>query len=69
VTPILFVIAPLVVVLCVLIFRINHAEHFGPQAFYRKKTGGAVVAFGLESLGPRNRKRAPSEDSDDPAQP
>jgi hypothetical protein len=63
-TFILFVVTPPVVLLCVLIFRINHAEHFAPQAYYRKKTGGAPVAFGYESLGPRPRKRPPSEDGD-----
>jgi hypothetical protein len=64
VTPILFVVAPLVVVLGVLIFRMQHAEHFAPQAYYRKKVGGAPVAFGFESLGPRNRK--PFSENDDP---
>lgn len=61
-TFVLFVVAPLVVVLCVLIFRINHTEHYAPQAYYRKKTGGASVAFEYESLGPRARKPPPSED-------
>jgi len=64
VTFILFVVTPPVVVLCVLILRIKHAEHFAPQAYYRKKTGGAPVAFGYESLGPRPRKRPPPEDPD-----
>ena len=65
-TLILFVVAPLVLVLLVLIFRINHAQHFAPQAYYREKTGGAPVAFEFESLGPRARKPPPSEDGDDP---
>jgi hypothetical protein len=56
VTFILFVVAPLVVVLFVLIFRTNHAEHFAPQAYYRRKTAGAPVAYECESLGPRLRK-------------
>ncbi len=60
----LFVIAPLVVFLGVMISRINHAEHFAPQAYYRKKRGGAPVAFGFESLGPRARRPPPSEDGD-----
>jgi hypothetical protein len=64
VTFILFVVAPLVIVLCVLIFRINHAEHFVPQAYYRKKTRGAPVAFEFESLGPRARKPPPSADGE-----
>jgi hypothetical protein len=59
---ILIVIAPLVVVLGVLIFRINHAKHFAPQAYYREKVGGAPVALGFESLGPRARKPPPSAD-------
>jgi hypothetical protein len=57
---ILFVVVPLFVVLYVLIFRMNHAKHFAPQSYYRKKRGGAPVAFGYEALGPRARK-APSE--------
>ena len=59
------VLAALVVFLFVLIFRMNHAEHFAPQAFYRKKRGGAPVAFEFESLGPRPRKPPPSEDGED----
>jgi len=65
VTLILFVVVPLVVLLCVLIFRMNHAEHFAPQAYYRKKSGGAPVAFGFESLAPRARKAPPSDHGDD----
>jgi hypothetical protein len=66
VTLILFVVAPLVVVLCFLLFRINHAPHFAPQAYYREKTVGAPIAFECESLGPRARKPAPSEEGDLP---
>jgi hypothetical protein len=66
VTLILFVVVPLVVVMYVLIFRMNHAEHFAPQAYYRKKRGGAPFAFGFESLAPRSRKAPPSDDGDDP---
>jgi hypothetical protein len=61
VTFILFVVVPLVVILCALIFRMNHAEHFAPQAYYRKKTGGAPLAFEFESLAPRARKAPPSD--------
>jgi hypothetical protein len=64
VTFILFVVIPLVVVLCALIFKINHAQDFAPQAYYRKKTRGAPVAFGFESLGPRPRKHLPTKDGD-----
>lgn len=63
-TFILLVLAPLVVVLFVLISRINHAEHYTPQAYYREKVGGAPVAGGFESLGPRARRSPPSEDGD-----
>ena len=62
-TPILFVVVPLVVVLCALIFRINHAEHFAPQAYYRRKRAGAPVAYECESLGPRLRKAPPGDSS------
>jgi hypothetical protein len=65
-TFILVVIAPLVVFLGILIFRINHAEYYTPQAYYKKKRGGAPVALGFESLGPRARKSPPSEDEDVP---
>ncbi len=61
VTPILTVVVPLVVVLYALIFRINHAEHFAPQAYYRRKTAGAPVAFEFESLAPRPRKAPPAD--------
>jgi hypothetical protein len=56
VTLILILVLPLVLLLFVLIFRMNHAEHFAPQAYYRRKTAGAPIAFGIESLGPRARK-------------
>jgi hypothetical protein len=62
-TPILLIVAPLVVVLFALIFRINHAEHFAPQAYYRRKTVGAPVAYECESLGPRLRKSPPGGSS------
>lgn len=60
-SPILLIVAPLVVLLCGLIFRINRAEHFAPQAYYRQKTSGAPVAYGCESLGPRPRKAPPAD--------
>jgi hypothetical protein len=66
VTVMLLVIGLLVVLLFVLIFRINHAEHFAPQAYYRKKRGGAPVALGFESLGPRARKAPPSTECEEP---
>jgi hypothetical protein len=63
VTPILLIVVPLVVVLYALIFRINHAEHFAPQAYYRRRTTGAPVAYECESLGPRPRKAPPADSS------
>jgi hypothetical protein len=63
VTPILFVVLPLVVLLCLLIGRINKGEHYAPQAYYRRKRGGAPVAYGFDSLGPRPRKRPPGGES------
>jgi hypothetical protein len=65
VTPILLIIAPLIVVLVALIFRMNHAAHFAPQAYYRRKTVGAPVASGRESLGPRLRKEPSGRSSCD----
>jgi hypothetical protein len=65
VSPILFLLAPIVVFLYVLIFRINKAEHFAPQAYYREKRVGATIAYGFESLGPRARKAPASEQADD----
>jgi hypothetical protein len=56
---ILFVVGPVVVFLYFLIFRINHAAHFAPQAYYRKKRVGAPLAFEFDSLGPRPRKPPP----------
>lgn len=63
VTPILLIVVPLVLVLYALIFRINHAEHFAPQAYYRRRTTGAPVAYECESLGPRPRKAPPADSS------
>jgi hypothetical protein len=62
VTYIVFVIAPLVIVLFVLIFRMNYGAHFTPQAYYRRKVGGAPVAGEYEALGPRPRRAGPDED-------
>jgi hypothetical protein len=58
-TFILFVVLPLVVFLGWLIVRMNVGEHYAPQAYYRLKRGGAPLAYGFESLGPRRRKRPP----------
>jgi hypothetical protein len=66
VTLILLVVAPLVVVLLVLISRMNNADHFAPQAYYRRKRGGAPLALHFESLGPRARKPPPSQDGHEP---
>jgi len=66
VTLLLVLVLPLVLFLFVLIFRMNHAEHFAPQAFYRKKRGGAPVAYEFESLGPRPRK-PPASDREESA--
>jgi hypothetical protein len=67
-TPILLVVLPLVVLLCVLISRINSAQHYAPQAYYRRKRGGAPVAYGFESLGPRARKVPPGWEPGGPEQ-
>jgi hypothetical protein len=61
VTTIMLVVLPLVVVLYGLIASINRGEHYAPQAYYRRKRGGAPVAYGFESLGPRLRRRLPLE--------
>ena len=58
-TLIVLVIVVLIAVLLGLIVRINHAEHYAPQAYYRKKTAGAPVVFEFESLAPRPRKILP----------
>ncbi len=50
-----------VVVLYALIASINHGDHFAPQAYYRRKRGGAPVAYGYPSLVPRYRRKAPAE--------
>ena len=57
---ILLIVFPLVVGLYLLIVKINVGEHYAPQAYYRRKRGGAPVAFGFESLGPRPRKQPPA---------
>jgi hypothetical protein len=65
VIPIFFIVLPLVVVLGVLIVRINTGVHYAPQAYYRRKRGGAPVAFGFDSLGPRPRRRPPGDPAED----
>jgi hypothetical protein len=60
---------PLVVVLYALIAVINHGEHYAPQAYYRRKRGGAPVAYGYESLAPRLRRRGPEELREGPEAP
>ncbi len=57
----LLVLFALVLVLIGLIVSINHGDHYAPQAYYRRKRGGAPVAYGYESLAPRYRKRGPEE--------
>ncbi len=57
----LLVLGLLVVVLYALIAGINHGDHYAPQAYYRRKRGGAPVAYGYESLAPRHRRRGPLE--------
>ena len=54
-TPILYLLLPLVVGLYVLIHSMNHGEHFAPQAYLRKKRRGANFVLGLASLVPRAR--------------
>ena len=60
-TVVVLAVAPLVLVLYALIASINRGEHYAPQAYYRRKRGGAPVAYGFESLGPRRRRRAAIE--------
>jgi hypothetical protein len=55
------ILVPLLLLLALLIFKISHGEHFAPQAYYRHKRTGAPVAFGLDALGPRPRRRLPQE--------
>jgi hypothetical protein len=55
----LLAIGGLVAFLLVLIFIINNGTHFAPQAYYRRKRTGAPVAYGVDALGPRRRKRPP----------
>jgi hypothetical protein len=65
VTPILLVVVPLVLFLFALISSINHGRHFAPQAYYRRKTAGAPIAFGFESLAPRPRKILALDEADE----
>jgi hypothetical protein len=62
VAPIMFVAIPLVVLLLALIVLISNGDHYAPQAYYRRKRGGAPVTYGFESLGPRPRKSPPGWD-------
>lgn len=60
-TPILYLLLPLVVVLYLLILSMNHGEHFAPQAYYRKRRRAANYVLRMASLVPRARK-TPSAD-------
>jgi hypothetical protein len=55
-TAILYIIFPLVVVLGILINSMTQGKHYAPQAYYRKKRGGASYLYGLASLIARPRK-------------
>jgi hypothetical protein len=55
------IVIVLLVVFFGLLLSISHGEHFAPQAYYRRKRIGAPVAYGLDRLGPRLRKRLPQE--------
>jgi len=57
----LIIVLPLVVLLGVLIYRMNNVAQYAPQAFYRHKRTGAPVAYGLDALGPRPRRRLAEE--------
>jgi hypothetical protein len=57
VTPILYLLLPLVVVLYLLILSMNHGEHFAPQAYYRKRRRAANYVLRMASLVPRARKQ------------
>jgi hypothetical protein len=61
-TPILYFVFPLVIVLYVLIVSMTHGKHFAPQAYYRKKRRGANFVFGLMSNGPRARRELGERD-------
>jgi hypothetical protein len=61
-TPILYFIFPLVVVLYLLIASMTHGKHFAPQAYYRKKRRGANFVLGLVSSGPRARRELPERE-------
>jgi hypothetical protein len=61
VTPILYLLAPLVVILYLLILSMNHGKHFAPQAYYRKRRRAANYVLGMASLVARSRKTPPSD--------
>jgi hypothetical protein len=59
VTPILYFLFPLVIVLYLLILSMNHGRHFAPQAYHRKASRGANYVLGLASLIARARRVEP----------
>jgi hypothetical protein len=59
VTPILYFLLPLVIVLYLLILSMSHGEHFAPQAYYRKRRRAANYLLRMASLVPRSRKSPP----------
>jgi hypothetical protein len=70
VTLILLIVLPLIGALLLLISSMNNGSHYTPQAYYRRKRLGAPVAFGIDALGPRARRRLPRElDEEHPRPP
>jgi hypothetical protein len=61
-TPVLYFVFPLVVVLYALIASMTHGKHFAPQAYYRKKRRGANFVLGLMSNVPRARRELPERE-------
>jgi hypothetical protein len=61
VTLFLLLMLPLVALLLLLISSMSNGTHYTPQAYYRRKRLGAPVAFGIDALGPRPRRRLPGE--------
>jgi hypothetical protein len=55
-TPMIYFVFALVVVLYVLILSMTYGKHFAPQAYYRKKRRGANFVLGLMSNVPRARR-------------
>ena len=60
-TGVVVAVVVLVAVLYALIASMLAGDHYAPQAYHRRKRGGAPLAGGYDAMAPRRRRRGPLE--------